>query len=74
MKEENDLINKTNNDKRITIHKGLIQKLIVIENNLVLFIKFNHKLYNPITTWCLLNEIFKYYTNLINGNYLNKTK
>ena len=36
MKEENDLLNQANKDKRITIHKGLKPKLIDIENNLVI--------------------------------------
>ena len=74
MKEENNLLNQTNKDKRITIHKGRKPKLIDIENNLFEFIVFNRKLNNPITTWCLANEIFKFYPNLKNENYLNITK
>ena len=74
MKEEDNLLNQPNKDKRITSHKGSKPKLIDIENNLVEFIEFNRKLNNPNTTWCLANEIFKYYPNLKNENYLNITK
>ena len=38
MKEEDNLLNQTNKDKRITLHKGRKPKLIDIENNLVEFI------------------------------------
>ena len=74
MNQKDNLLNQTNKDKRISIYKGCKPKLIDIENNLVEFIEFNRKLNNPITTWCLAYEIFKYYPNLINENYLNITK
>ena len=71
MKIEEDFISQKNKDNKITIHKGPTPKYNDIENNLIDFIEFNRKLNNPVTTWCIVNELFKYYPNLKNDNYLN---
>ena len=74
MNQEEDLKSQKNKAIRITIHKGPTPKFNDIENNLIEFIEFNRKLNNPVTTWCIANELFKYYPNLKNDNYLNITK
>ena len=74
MNQEEDLNSQKNKATRITIHKGPTPKFNDIEKNLIEFIEFNRKLNNPVTTWCIANELFKYYPNLKNDNYLNITK
>ena len=59
-KREEDLKAQKNKANKITIHKRTTPKYHDIENNLIEFIKFNRKLNNPVTTWCIVNELFKY--------------
>ena len=65
MKQDNELSNQKNKGHKMTIHQGPKPKYGDIENNLN---EFNRKLNNPITTWCIANEIFKYYQNLKKEN------
>lgn len=70
MKMEDKLGNQKNKEYQITIHKGPKLKYADIKYKLFEFIEFKRKLNNSITAWGIANEIFKYYPNLLNENFI----
>ena len=60
-KNEEKFLNLPDNKlKKRTLHKGTSIINLDLERKLINFIEYNRKLFNPITTWCLLLKVFEY--------------
>ena len=57
--QENKLMKSSNKNIKITLHKGRKPIYPEIEQNLINFIEFNHKLLNPVTSYSIHNKSIK---------------
>lgn len=67
--KENDYNEIPNKDKRKSLHPRSKRKYPVNEEKLTNFIEFIRKLLNPITTWLIINEIYKMHPSFKKKKY-----
>ena len=61
IKNESNFLNvSSSNLQEKTLHKGGKLILPEVELKLIQFIKFNRKMFNPISTWSLLLRLFEF--------------
>lgn len=72
VEKENDYKKIPNKNKIISLHLGPKRAYPEIYEALINFIEFNRKLFNPVTSWSIVNEIYKIQSSFKKKK--NKTK